>query len=80
MPATLREPDYEVRSVPGSLKIRLRRPRYRFDPYSRRDVNPRWVTDLRGRMDKAGVEIDRDGGIHRIPFDTKLDREGVAYT
>lgn len=76
----LRDPGYEVRTVPGSLRVRLRRPRYRYDPYGRRDVNPRWVTELRGRMQKAGVEIDRGGGIHRIPFDSKLDMEGVAYT
>ena len=72
----LREPEPEIRRT-GSLKVRIRFPKHRDDPYSRLG---RSGTKTLGEMKKYGVVIGRDGSVIRRDFDSILDEEGVAYT
>ena len=72
----LRDPDPVVRGS-GSLKVKVRRPKNRYEPYSRLG---RHETKTRSEMKEYGVRIDREGDVVRISFETILDLQDIAYT
>lgn len=74
----LRDPEPEIRRT-GTFKFRIRTPKLRDEPYDSGRLS-RFDRRTLDDMEEYGVRIKSDGDVVRIPFESILDLQGIAYT